>query len=418
MVRAVGATKIEMTEPGQPVEHAGHRPLPPDQVKAAVLQQLRGLRADLFGDSASEEERELRWADRVSQVTEKSRHDRQVSDYLRLSRGAWRMEGVIDPKTGVVQLGERPSEPLPEGTASRERLEQLFPDLLGGPDSRQWDVILQAWEKHLPQSTCELLLRTGMRLEMIDEGWVPSLLRETLGAAAQEIYSDLRPEGAGAFYVPSMGFAFLSPSAATPAFLATRATHEVMHAVDWAMGEDGRPFSEGEEWRRIFDETRVNPRAERMFPTLLSQKNPSELFAESATVFLGLHVTHQGDVVTRQDLQENHPRLHALLEELFTRRIRQALIRQTYQPPEQLSTAFMSEARERYEREGSAEDALMLARALLQHGFLNQDIRAVDEAMDVLERAHLTHADPRLQSLRERFEIPWRWLAEQVIHWT
>ena len=81
----------------------------------------------------------------------------------------------------------------------------------------------------------------------------------------------------------------------------TLATHELMHAIDWAMGTEGRQFSDGREWRELFEATQRQPDARRAFPTDRSRVDPNEFFAECQGHSVGI-LFHQAPPLRERGL--------------------------------------------------------------------------------------------------------------------
>ncbi len=411
-VSRIAGSKVELTEAGETVTPKPEASLSPAQVERAVAARVQVLQDDIFGSAGTEEARAERWQARVAQLSDSAPHDREIGEYLRLARGPSRFEGSWDPHTGKVHLSERPVPAVDvsaSGVTGRRELERIFPK--SGLDPRQRSAILEAWRQQLPAPVRELLEPTGTQVEVVDGTEPPASFREIFGPLAETIHARHWVEGASGLYNAHLGRVLLHASNATPAFLATRATHELMHAVDWTMGSGGKQYSSSAEWQWMFDLTKNHPQAERLFPTICSQKDPSEFFAECATVFLGTHVTHYGDVVTRDDLRENHPQLHDLLAEIFQERIPRAVAEKRGQAPQGLAAHAVEEARVRYREEPSAEALEGLAWRLAEQGLVSRDASLLDEAIELLA------SHPEQQGLCAQIEGARKWLASSRVEW-
>ena len=345
------------TEP-QPI---GKRHLPGALTKAAFHARWNRVDSKLYGPlshpQALQESRQAVWSQRLQQVHPGGPFDPLISEMQRLMKGPERLDSFLDFRRGRVLLAERvsPSQSFPSlqlpSDLTLSRAQQIA----------QGDVQIATFiAKTLPESTVELLDRLQIRIEVGQSGTtVLPKHRERYGPAAEWVWKTQAPHpGALACYIYLAGLVRSRfPSDAPPSLVQSIILHELMHAVDWALGEPGQQFSSGPEWRQLFEAAHAKASTgptSLPFPTCYSRTDPSEFFADCAATFFRTQVDQTGNVAVPEDLQRHLPEVEAMLDRLFSKSIPDLLQEGAPQKPTDILRT-MAEEYQRYAERVSSD---------------------------------------------------------------
>jgi hypothetical protein len=173
----------------------------------------------------------------------------------------------------------------------------------------------------------------------------------------------------------------------------TVARHELAHALDHVLGQQGKYLSSEPEFRAIYDETRAatdSGKGAPAFPTDYAATDPQELFAESAAIFLGTHtLREQGNVetvTTREDLRRTNPKLYSFMEKVFAERVPEALRQNRIQgretiPANQLLQSLIDELEAIPEGKRTGPEWMNLGRYKAMRGGSTGDRGLLEEAL-------------------------------------
>jgi hypothetical protein len=409
---SIVSSRTDLADAREPLEpqRIGKIQLPSSLALSAARSRSERLERDLFGREPSTEERRTAWEGRWQRAFSQSTFDPLLSDYLRLGRGPDRFEAYFDWKRGRLTLSESVDPPIFRTSDENQRLarqlcEPMFPP---GLDPEQREAVLSVFASHVPPEVLALVARNGTVIEIFDGLDAPRCYLGKLGPASHWIHSfaeSLSSSPPAGKFDALVGCILLraavggvQPSAQT------RAVHELMHALDLALGRDGRMFSEGPEWLMFYRDALMRSGGQfdrRYFPTQRSMADPSEFFAECATIFLGRHVEATGtlprkgnmaaptvvDLVTREDLRRGNPEVHARLTRLFSDDVLQRLFEGSAQSYGEFGNGWISERRRRPIQ--SADEWFALGFSQLVQGLVTRDPELLDEALESSRVARL-----------------------------
>jgi hypothetical protein len=227
--------------------------------------------------------------------------DRSPDEFIRL----W------DPTTNRILLTERVDPPeLPLTLTSGASLGIG----ISGLDPAKESFLRSALDQIVPAGALSILSRSKTTIAFA------SAIGET-SPTARALFGDL---GLAELTCPDLGrywpflreamIPLVPETIVSPEALLSIVVHELMHALDWALGEPGKRWSDSTEWKDLFA-------AAELFPNERSMQDPGELFAECAAIYLlGRHVDVQplrDQVTTRTDLLRACPAIYQRLEQLF-----------------------------------------------------------------------------------------------------
>ena len=308
------------------------------------------------------------------------------------SRPAHQFSATMNPSTGEVYLGE-PDEPLPEAIAANINpfdATRLLSTLIQPIDHEVGiEPLLAQIARHFPLDALEAIQRADLTSAVVypsnyytqpaalyhPESFAHLLSTIGLGAGTlffgsgdpmpalllYEYYASRAPTANPAVrlidrfasspplrqHLPGRANGFvdlttgrLRSSAwrwARPGSSAYVLAHELVHALDYALGLVG-PASGEPEFQKIYEETSAAQKSglrHPAFPNDYAETGAVELFADAGAIFLGLYTRNEADVVvryTRADLKRDNPALYAYFEDFFGRRIPEALSRNEINP--------------------------------------------------------------------------------------
>ena len=238
----------------------------------------------------------------------------ELVEYHRLvERAPEQLVAALDPSSGRIVLTERidpPELPIETKAGASHGI------AISGLSGAQEPYLRSALDAIVPSAALSILSRSGTKLSFateIGEVSPTALARFGEGCAIADLAC---PELGRYWAFLDEAMIPLAPETTlTMETLLSVVVHELAHALDWALGEPGKRWSDSEEWKALFAATEV-------FPTERGAQDPAELFAECAAIFLlGRHVDAQplADVVTtRTDLLRNDEAIYRRLEALFT----------------------------------------------------------------------------------------------------
>lgn len=325
-------TRIELVpmDDGFETAHEGREQLGGEATRKAVAARLKSLKEDAAGvpETAQDHAARLDGARRAAAV----RRSDAYAAYKRLETSASRMEAFLDPAEGRVLLRERVMPAPPELTSrvdARAGFEILSRMMQGSASAAVKRSFAAALAAAVPLRALQLLERTGLRY-WITEGMAevshasPTFVtRYGPAAAAYEEHGGAVHQGqfdssVNEIHASSQGHGL--PRARVSVLL-----HETMHALDFALGNDGRGLSASAPWDDIFIRTRNDHALKRKdglaFPSDRAQADAAEFFAESGAMFLSAHLVSYrsaDEARTRADLAENNAPAFAFMERLFT----------------------------------------------------------------------------------------------------
>ncbi|HZH02714.1 MAG TPA: hypothetical protein VEY30_02950, partial [Myxococcaceae bacterium] len=387
--------RVSMVDPSHPFEDqvSGKKPLPNTLTDMAARARFRRVDAEIYGPlstpRAPQEARQQVWLRRWKQSRPEGSFDPLISDVQRLVKGSERLDGFLDLRRGRVLLAERSDPP---GRKSPPGLQPVR--LHRARRIARGDPGLSAFlAECLPEATADLLDRLGIQIERGEPTQVPQRYRDRYGPAAEWVFKANPPvAGSWANYLWSSGLVQIKPLPdAPPSLVHTIALHELMHAVDWALGTGGRQYSSTPEWRSLFEATRAREGHGGTclpFPTAYSQTDSSEFFADCAATFLSSHVDSSGNVAVREDLRRHLPDVEAALDRLFSETIPDAVARQILQKPDD---AFHA-ATERARGEGEVPTG---------HGWLQSAVFSLQRYADAGDKAQWEDARAALHRAKQ-----------------
>jgi hypothetical protein len=354
----------------------------------------------------------------------------ELSQLGRLMTWGSKTDAYFDPASGRVLfsegLGELPQTvERPDPVLASPLLKAMFSAPLKGPDR----VYLDALAGGVPLSALQLAAAAGVRIDVAPlSDFGPTVNARFGPAAGHRPQSDAqRLAGAHGVYEVMANVVQLKPASARQrATAATFAVHEFAHALAYALGSEGVPFSASAEWRQLFQETKnADPEKGPRFPTPYAATDEEEFFAEAATVFLRRHVVELGSanlVLTRERLKRDNPRAYEILERIFSKDIPEALASGRFQTGGGAATRWRlsiaaTEAIAPEDRTGA--QWYQLGNELNLLGLSDRDVSSIERARQVTQQALGDHADAldvasamQLLELEGEITASQRWLED------
>lgn len=310
------------------------------------------------------------------------------------------MDAFVDRGTSEVILREA-NTPLPESVASRRRPEHsraVLKDVsFETPNDATRSEVIAIYADCVPSEALDILTRGDLSF------YVPADRKAFLRVSSAKDLELVGPGLAKRFrkrelageFAPLTAEVALSPGRPVAAMFRTAAIHELMHALDLALGSDGEAFSESGEWLELYEETLKECRSKNGtlgFPNAYSRTDPKEFFAECLTMFLVGNVNGYGAqevVTTREDLRRVNPRAYALAEKFFREVVPEARRvgkRITLEQRIWYARESIAALRRSVEEKESFKHLMQLAFGLLQLARLAKDTAAFDELRRVVDR--------------------------------
>jgi hypothetical protein len=242
------------------------------------------------------------------------------------------VEAFVDPETNRVIIRERLGDPLPDGVQlqfDETRSAQLAGKLpVEGSDPVAISKLRDMLTTSLPTDAIEILSRsnTAFVLNSTESHGPSEHAKKLIGHDAAQRLADCGGDDSFGAYVPILNQlsvdTFRPEMNGEPQFR-TVVTHEAMHAVDAALGKEGKFWSETGDWKAIYNRTLEHSEQDDgslAFPNAYSRLSAHEFFAECATMYLGHHIESAASVdivTTRDDLRRTNPDAYAFMERFF-----------------------------------------------------------------------------------------------------
>lgn len=316
----------------------------------------------------------------------------------------FRFEAFIDRATSRVVLRERTSRP-PRGVADKIAPDAAAPIIQKmiseSTDPVAGRQIVKGLAHAVPLDALELVARAGTTIRVMgsrSEVGTPSQKQRAMyGDAWCGIEQLCRRDDADGFFDSTADCIEIGRTNFEPSFgwRKSCAAHELMHALDKALGHDGRLLSETKEWCALFDVTKQETRAgagSHFFPTRYAATNPAEFFAECATIFLTTKViSHESfdEVTTREVLRRANPDVYRFIKMVFEQRVPAALAAPDRSPTkmERAESDLGTDWRAREDAGKEPSDLIVLLRNLFRLAVLSGDRRVMLDASELAGRA-------------------------------
>jgi hypothetical protein len=210
-------------------------------------------------------------------------------------------------------------------TIEPQRGRALLDTMLGKVEGiAQIGRVLDAVARLFPTDALQLLVDGGLLLHFERRTHPPfskptdrtiAMLGEA-GAHAMSAITDPCPPNATGTFVELINEVRIGNDIETEAQLVQATCHELLHALDFLLGDHGRWFSTNDDWARIHEATKRGGRFQ--FPNSYAATSPQEFFVEAGAIRIGAGGHRVSGQPAANDRPEDLLRLNPLAHEALT----------------------------------------------------------------------------------------------------